>query len=71
MVLDGRIVQITGLESLGIAIDPVLNDERSKEPRIISIEGAPIVVMIVPTNEELAIARQCVALIEDDGNSTL
>ena len=64
-----RRLALTGLESLGIAIDPVLNDERSKDPRIISPEGTSTVVMIVPTNEELAIARQCVALIEDDETS--
>lgn len=58
-----RRLTVAGLESLGIAIDPVRNNERSREPRIISPDWTSTLVMIVPTNEELAIARQCVATI--------
>ena len=52
---------------LGFHVDPAKNSVRSKEPRIISTDediaaGAPL-VMVVPTNEELAIARQSVAAI--------
>ncbi|QAY70146.1 acetate/propionate family kinase [Xylanimonas protaetiae] len=49
---------------LGLAVDPAKNQVRSKEPRIISPDGheGPL-VMVVPTNEELAIARQSVAAI--------
>ena len=61
-----RRLSVAGLESLGIAIDPVRNDERSREPRIISPDWTSTLVMVVPTNEELAIARQCIALIEGD-----
>lgn len=59
-----RALTVKGLESLGIAIDPERNAERSGEPRIISPDWTSTLVMVVPTNEELAIARQCVALVE-------
>ena len=49
---------------LGLAVDPAKNEVRSKEPRIISPDGhSGPVVMVVPTNEELAIARQSVAAL--------
>jgi acetate kinase len=49
---------------LGLKVDPAKNEVRSKEPRIISPDGwdGPL-VMVVPTNEELAIAQQSVAAI--------
>lgn len=50
------------LEGMGIAID----DEKLKirgEDLIVSKEGSKIQVMIVPTNEELAIAQQTLALL--------
>ncbi|PFG33949.1 acetate kinase [Sanguibacter antarcticus] len=59
-----RALAVEGLESLGIAIDPARNAERSREPRIISPDWTSTLVMVVPTNEELAIARQCIGLIE-------
>ena len=36
---------------------------RSSEPRVISPDGSPVTVMVVPTNEELAIAQATVALV--------
>jgi acetate kinase len=54
---------LAGLEKLGIAVDPERNAGRFKQPRIISPEGSPVTVCVVPTNEELAIARQTVALV--------
>ncbi len=51
------------LQSLGISVDPERNAVRSGEPRVISPDGSPVTVMVVPTNEELAIARATVALV--------
>ena len=56
---------------LGLHVDPAKNSVRSKEPRIISPDadiekfkaGQGPIVMVVPTNEELAIAQQSVAAI--------
>ena len=54
---------LDGLERLGISVDPERNAVRSAEPRVISPDGSPVTVMVVPTNEELAIARATVALV--------
>ncbi|NCT89614.1 acetate kinase [Cellulomonas sp. APG4] len=59
-----RALACEGLQNLGIAIDPARNEGRKKQPTIISPDWAPTLVMVVPTNEELAIARQAVALVE-------
>jgi acetate kinase len=47
-----------GLEGLGISVDPQRNEDRSSGARVISKDGSPVAVAVVPTNEELAIARQ-------------
>ncbi len=52
-----------GLEPLGIAVDDERNVVRSGDPRIVSPDGARTLVMVVPTMEELAIARQCVEAV--------
>ena len=60
---DVRARIVDGLAGLGISIDPDRNAVRSSEPRIISPPGSPVTVMVVPTNEELAIARAAAALV--------
>ncbi|WP_426592972.1 acetate/propionate family kinase [Cellulomonas sp. McL0617] len=57
---------LESLETLGIAIDDDRNAVRSHEARVISPDWATTTVMVVPTNEELAIARQAVALVGDE-----
>ena len=47
---------------LGTNIDPERNKARGEEI-ILSDEGAKVVTMVVPTNEELAIARETVRLV--------
>lgn len=42
----------------GIGVDPRRNAERVRGIRPISPEGAPVTVLVVPTDEELEIARQ-------------
>ncbi|MET0863925.1 MAG: acetate kinase [Nakamurella sp.] len=54
---------LNGLERLGIVVDPERNAVRSPDPRVISADGSAVTVMVVPTNEELAIARATVALV--------
>lgn len=53
-----RADSLAGLENYGIAIDPERNAVRSKEARRISTDDSTVTVLVVPTNEELAIARQ-------------
>lgn len=56
--------QITsGLEHLGIQVDPEKNQLRDKAAREISVVGASVKVLVVPTNEELAIAIQTAEFI--------
>jgi acetate kinase len=52
-----------GLEFLGVEVDEGRNQVRSRELRDISPAGAAVKVLVVPTNEELEIARQCAALL--------
>lgn len=52
-----------GLEGLGITVDRARNAARSQQARVISPDGAGVVVAVVPTNEELAIARQTADLV--------
>lgn len=52
---------LAGLEAYGIKIDPERNAQRGEGAREISAEDSAIKVFVVPTNEELAIARYAVA----------
>ncbi|MFD1506629.1 acetate kinase [Georgenia yuyongxinii] len=54
---------LAGLEFLGIRLDQEKNAVRSKEARVISTEDSAVTVLIIPTNEELAIARQAMTLV--------
>lgn len=58
-----------GLDGLGFEVDPELNDVRSTVARVISPHGSLIIIAVVPTNEELAIARETVALLESRSDS--
>lgn len=49
---------------LGVDVDPELNKIRSGEPRIISTEGSKVKVMVIPTNEELVIARDTHSIVK-------
>jgi acetate kinase len=49
---------LSGLEGLGIEIDPDRNDAPNRGPRVISTDASRTTVLVVPTNEELEIARQ-------------
>ena len=42
----------------GVQIDPERNAARSRGIRVISTDSSPVTVLVVPTNEELEIARQ-------------
>ncbi|MGW4096248.1 acetate kinase [Mycobacterium sp. NPDC004974] len=54
---------LAGLTGLGIEIDEELNALRSPEARRISTPDSAVTVLVVPTNEELAIARASAALV--------
>jgi acetate kinase len=53
-----------GLGFLGVVIDPVRNAVHSDTPRLISPDAASVAVMVVPTDEEMAIALETMALLD-------
>jgi acetate kinase len=54
---------LSGLGALGIEIDEQRNSRPTKDARQISTDASPITVLVIPTNEELAIARDCLRAI--------
>jgi acetate kinase len=58
-----RLDALNGLEGLGIEVDEQRNTASDKGARRISTDSSPIAVLVVPTNEELAIARDCLRVI--------
>jgi acetate kinase len=57
---------LSGLAALGIEIDQQRNMQSAKEARQISTDASPIAVLVIPTDEELAIARDCLRAISAD-----
>lgn len=53
------------LTFLGVEIDPELNKIRSKQPRRISTPNSKVEVLVIPTNEELMIARDTYRLVTE------
>jgi acetate kinase len=49
---------------LGIEVDDTRNMSSTKGARRISTDSSPIAVLVIPTNEELAIARDCLRAIK-------
>ncbi|WP_280382045.1 acetate kinase [Nocardia wallacei] len=54
---------LAGLERFGIAVDPGRNEAKDRGARYISPPGTEVSVLVVPTNEELAIARAAAGLV--------
>ena len=59
----GRKAICSYLGYLGVEIDDEANDIRGEE-RVISSANSKVKVMLIPTNEELAIARETLALVQ-------
>ncbi|HYO04328.1 MAG TPA: acetate kinase [Mycobacterium sp.] len=55
---------LSGLAPLGVELDEHLNDSPARSPRRISFETSPTTVLVIPTDEELAISRACVGVID-------
>lgn len=51
------------MQFLGLHIDEEKNNIRSTTTREINSDNSPVKILVVPTNEELEIARQCYALL--------
>ncbi len=59
---DMRLHFVDGLKFMGIEIDPEKNNIRGEE-RIVSPDGAKVKVLVIPTNEELMIAKDTAELV--------
>jgi acetate kinase len=53
------------MEFLGIELDVEKNNTRAKGIREINKEGARVKILVIPTNEELEIVRQCFELLTE------
>ncbi|PID41127.1 MAG: acetate kinase [Proteobacteria bacterium] len=63
-----RARSVEGLEIFGIVLDEDVNKQRAKEPILISRKESSIPIWVIPTNEELAIARESVSVLNDREN---
>ncbi len=58
-----RAGSVAGLEGMGIRIDPARNESPERVARRISTDDSAVTVLVVPTDEELEIARQTLVAI--------
>jgi acetate kinase len=58
-----RAAVVEGLDGLGLSVDEERNAVRSPEARVVSPDGSPVAVLVVPTDEEWAIAQQALAVV--------
>jgi acetate kinase len=57
-----------GLENLGIEMDSALNASTRATETVISKSGSRVKLMVIPTNEELVVARETKRLLENSRN---
>ena len=58
-----RARSVAGLEWLGVALDPARNEAAAGREADVSAEGARVRTLVIPTNEELIIARDTLRLV--------
>ncbi len=54
---------LTDLENFGIKLDKEIN-AKTREEKLISAEDSPIKILVVPTNEELMIAKETMEVVQ-------
>ena len=59
-----RALVCEGMEYLGIHMDELKNQNKTEGVWEINTNGSPIKILVIPTNEELEIAQQAVALLK-------
>ncbi len=59
-----RELSLQGMEAFGIQLDLEANAQRVKQPTCISSKESTIPVFVIPTNEELAIARETLQVVQ-------
>jgi acetate kinase len=65
---DLRAAICANLENLGIMIDPVKNAAVKAAEAVISVDSSKVKVLVIPTNEELVVARETKRLLEASRN---
>jgi acetate kinase len=58
-----RARSLAGLEFMGVRLDEERNAAAVNREAVVSADGAPVKVLVIPTNEELIIARDTVRLV--------
>lgn len=58
-----RAKSVEGLENFGVEMDLEVNNQRVKKPTLLSTSSSRVQIWGIPTNEELAIARETKALV--------
>jgi len=61
--IDSREEILSGLEFMGIKVDKEANNCRGKE-QFITTEDSSVKAMVIPTNEELVIAKDTMELVD-------
>ena len=56
------------LDQLGIVLDPVKNNSTRATEGVISTAASRVKVMVIPTNEELVVAREAKRLLDSWGS---
>jgi acetate kinase len=57
----------SNLDQLGITIDPAKNNSTQAKEAIVSATGSRVKVLVIPTNEELVVAREVKRFLENEG----
>jgi acetate kinase len=65
-----RAAVVAGLSEFGIALDPELNAARTGGERAIHAASSRVAIWVIPTNEELIVARQARDLLAADRETT-
>ena len=60
-----RAKSLEGLELFGIELDKEKNNQRAKDPILVSTSGSSVQIWVIPTNEELAIARESISVLAE------
>lgn len=58
-----------GLEELGIELDPALNETTIAKESVISSQKSKVKIMVIPTNEELVVAREVKRFLEKNNRN--
>jgi acetate kinase len=58
-----RALVLQGLSGLGVALDPGRNDAPSAHDGVITTDDSRVTALVIPTNEELEIARAALSLV--------